>query len=50
MGTPGSVLRRRNASQFEFYTHQFYDALGAKRERYVAGPVGSTEAEAAAES
>ncbi|MEA2162123.1 MAG: hypothetical protein QOK37_250 [Thermoanaerobaculia bacterium] len=47
VGTPGSVLRRRNASQFEFYAHQYYDALGAKRERYVAGPVGS-EADAAA--
>ena len=45
VGTPGSVLRRRNASQFEFYAHQYYDALGTKRERYVAGPVGSREAE-----
>ncbi len=49
VGTPGSVLRRRNASRFEFYAHQFYDALGAKRERYVAGPVGSSEADAAAD-
>jgi hypothetical protein len=49
VGTPGSVLHRRNASQFEFYAHQYYDALGEKRERYVAGPVGNSEADAAAE-
>jgi hypothetical protein len=49
-GTAGSLLKRRNASQFEFYSHQFYDAAGVKRERYVAGPVGTAEADAAAES
>ena len=48
VGTAGTVLRRRNASGFEFYAHQYYDALGAKRESYVAGPVGSSEADAAA--
>ncbi len=32
VGTPGSVLRRRNASQFEFYAHQHYDA-SAQSER-----------------
>lgn len=48
VGTPGSVLRRRNAADFEFYAHQYYDALGAKRERYLAGPVGSSQAEASA--
>lgn len=48
-GTAGTVLQRRNASQFAFYAHQFYDALGAKRERYVAGPVGGADADAAAE-
>ena len=48
VGTPGSVLERRNASGFAFYAHQYYDALGAKRERYVAGPVGNPDAEAAA--
>lgn len=47
-GTAGSILKRRNASAFEFYAHQFYDALGTKRERYVAGPVGNPEADAAA--
>lgn len=45
VGTPGTVLSRSNASGFAFYAHQFYDALGAKRERYVAGPVGNVEAE-----
>jgi hypothetical protein len=49
VGTAGSVLQRSNASSFAFYAHQYYDALGRKRERYVAGPVGSAEAEAAAE-
>ena len=48
IGTPGSVLKRRNAGGFEFYAHQYYDALGAKRERYVAGPVGDAQAERAA--
>lgn len=48
VGTPGSLLKRHNAAGFEFYAHQYYDALGAKRERYVAGPVGDPEAERAA--
>ena len=47
-GTPGTILKRRNTSNFEFYSHQYYDALGAKRERYLGGPVGSAEADAAA--
>lgn len=48
-GTAGNVSKRRNASRFEFYAHQYYDALGARRERYVAGPAGSSEADGAAE-
>lgn len=48
VGTPGTVLRRSNASGFAFYAHQYYDALGAKRERYVAGPVGDEDADRAA--
>src|SRR5690242_13760051 len=48
VGTAGSVIERANASGFAFYAHQFYDADGKKRERYLAGPVGSPEAEAAA--
>ena len=49
VGTAGSVLQRRNAGGFGFYAHQFYDAEGKKRERYLAGPVGSTDADAVAE-
>lgn len=49
-GTAGSLLTRRNAAGFEFYAHQSYDALGNKRERYVAGPVGDPEADGAAEA
>ena len=45
IGTPGTILKRRNASNFEFYAHQYYDALGRKRERYVAGPVGAHDAD-----
>lgn len=48
VGTPGTVLTRSNASGFAFYAHQFYDALGAKRERYVAGPTGDEDADRAA--
>lgn len=44
-GTAGTVLKRRNASNFEFYAHQYYDALGKKRERYLAGPVGAGAAD-----
>lgn len=49
VGTAGTVLGRTNAARFEFYTHQFYDALGKKRERYVAGPAGNPAADAQAE-
>jgi hypothetical protein len=48
VGTAGSVIERRNASGFRFYAHQFYDGEGRKRERYLAGPVGSPDADAAA--
>lgn len=48
MGTAGSLLVRRNAAGFEFYSRQFYDGDGKKREVYVAGPVASPAAEAAA--
>jgi hypothetical protein len=48
IGSPGTVLRRENASGFRFYAHQFYDAAGRKRERYVAGPIGDADVEAAA--
>jgi len=47
-GTPGSVIVRQNASGSTFYVRQHYDALRAKRDRYIAGPVGSAEADALA--
>jgi hypothetical protein len=47
-GTAGSVIERRNASGFRFYAHQYYDGEGKKRERYLAGPVGSPAADEAA--
>jgi hypothetical protein len=49
VGTAGSVIERKNASGFRFYAHQFYDGEGKKREQYLAGPVGSPDADAAAE-
>ncbi|HYC61700.1 MAG TPA: GSU2403 family nucleotidyltransferase fold protein [Thermoanaerobaculia bacterium] len=49
VGTPGTILKRSNASGFAFYAHQYYDALGVKRERYVAGPIGEEPAEHAVE-
>lgn len=49
-GTAGSVIERHNAGGFRFYAHQFYDGDGKKRERYLGGPVGSAEADAAAEA
>lgn len=48
-GTPGGVLTRENAGGFKFYSHQYYDANGKKTERYLAGPVGDTAADAKAE-
>src|SRR5262245_38266990 len=45
VGTAGSVMERENASGFRFYAHQYYDAEGKKRERYVAGAVGDAEAD-----
>lgn len=47
-GTPGSVLKRTNASGFRFYAHQYYDANGKKVEKYLAGPVGDPVADARA--
>jgi hypothetical protein len=48
-GTAGSVIERTNASGFRFYARQYYDGEGAKRERYLAGPIGDATADAAAE-
>lgn len=49
VGTAGSVIQRTNASGFPFYSHQFYDGDGKKRERYLAGPVGEPQADAVAD-
>ncbi|MBK7954485.1 MAG: hypothetical protein IPK02_11300 [Candidatus Accumulibacter sp.] len=49
VGTAGSLLERSNADGFRFYAHQFYDGDGKKRERYLAGPVGTHAADALAE-
>ncbi len=49
VGTAGTVIQRRNASGFPFYAHQFYDAEGKKRERYLAGPAGDPDVDAGAE-
>lgn len=48
LGTPGSILKRKNSGGFEFYAHQYYDVNRKKIEKYVAGPVGSPEADAIA--
>lgn len=50
VGTAGSVVQRANESGFPFYSHQFYDGDGKKRETYLAGPVGAAEADSAAEN
>lgn len=49
VGTAGTILERRNASGVLFYSHQFYDGEGRKREKYVAAPVGAPDADAKAE-
>jgi hypothetical protein len=48
VGTAGSLVQRQNAGKFRFYARAFYDGDGRKREEYVAGPVGSPAADAAA--
>ena len=48
-GTAGTVNQRKNAKGFEFYAHQYYDGSGKQREKYLAGPVGSEEADSAAD-
>src|SRR6266568_47059 len=48
VGTPGSLTRRKNAANYEFYSRQYYDGAGNKREGYVSGPVGDPAADEAA--
>lgn len=49
IGTPGSLVKRKNAGGFEFYAHQYYDVNGKKTEKYLAGPIGSAEADTMAD-
>jgi hypothetical protein len=49
-GTPGGVVTRRNATGTMFYARQYYDHDRVKRDRYLAGPAGSPQADALAES
>ena len=49
LGTAGSVVERKNAAGVLFYVHQFYDASGRQRERYLAAPVGAPAADRAAD-
>ena len=39
-GTPGSLTRRAKSSGSVFYSRQYYDGGGKKREAYVSGPEG----------
>ena len=50
IGTAGSLLERQNAQGFRYHAHQYYDGDGKKRERYLAGPIGDANADAAAEA
>jgi len=47
-GTAGTVLERANAAGFRFYARQYYDGEGKRRESYLGGPVGDTQADARA--
>ncbi len=49
IGTPGSLVKRKNAGGFEFYARQYYDVNGKKIEKYLAGPIGSAEADTLAD-
>lgn len=49
LGTPGSVIEQTNKDGFKYYTHQFYDGDGKKRQEYISGPVGSKAADGAAD-
>lgn len=45
VGTPGSLTRRKKSDSYFFYSRQYYDGSGKKREDYVAGPVGDVAAD-----
>jgi hypothetical protein len=44
-GTPGSLTRRKKSTGSVFYSRQYYDGSGKKREVYVAGPEGNPVAD-----
>src|ERR1700682_4574807 len=44
-GTPGSLTRRAKSNGSVFYSRQYYDGSGKKREVYIAGPEGISAAD-----
>src|ERR1700687_6230235 len=44
-GTPGSLTRRTKSNGSVFYSRQYYDGSGKKREVYIAGPEGISVAD-----
>jgi hypothetical protein len=48
-GTAGTVVTRRNREGFEFYAHRYYDGDDKQREKYIAGPAGTADADQRAE-
>lgn len=50
LGTAGSVITRTNASGFAYFAHKYLDGDRKHRESYLAGPVGSDDAEATAKA
>ena len=44
-GTPGSLTRRKKPTGSVFYSRQYYDGSGKKREAYVGGPEGDPVAD-----
>jgi len=44
-GTPGSLTRRKKSTGSVFYSRQYYDGSGKKREAYVGGPEGDPVAD-----
>ncbi len=50
LGTAGSVIKRTNAAGFAYFAHKFLDGDRNSREHYLAGPVGSIDAELIADA
>jgi hypothetical protein len=49
IGAPGTIVQHRKG-EAEYYARQYLDGDGRQRQTYLAGPVGSPEADAAKES